>query len=296
MTIRLAGPPVAEAVLATARAAVQAGRAAGRPHPQLVSLHRAATSPFAVYLRQQAKAAESVGIGFTPVALPPETTATSLRALVEKFGADPAVHAVLLEHPLPPAWNSFDAISTLPAPKDVDGIGAENLGRLIARTPLQVPAVAQAALAIARHHGVAVAGKRVAVIGRSETVGLPLALLLLLKGPRGDATVTVAHSQTPNLAAALAGAEVIFSCAGQPALLTRSVVPKGAAVIDVGLSTAPDPTTPGKVHIVGDADAAELDGWASALTPVPGGVGPVTVACLMQNAAEGWKAVTAAGR
>jgi methylenetetrahydrofolate dehydrogenase (NADP+)/methenyltetrahydrofolate cyclohydrolase len=242
-----------------------------------------------VYLKHQSKAADAVGIRFEPIALPADAGAKELAALTGRLGADPTVDGVLVEHPLPPSFDFLGAVARLPVEKDVDGVGPANLGRLLARRPVQVPAVALAALRVAQHYGIAVAGRRVAVVGRSETVGLPLALLLLGRGPTADATVTVAHSKTPDLAAALLGSEVVFSCAGQPGLLDRSVVPKGAAVIDIGLSTTPDPTRPSGVRIVGDADAASLDGWASALTPVPGGVGPVTVACLMGNAVRGWE-------
>ena len=291
MTTSLLGPPVAERILSEARAAVARG-AAGRPPPGLVSVHRAATSPFAVYLKQQGKAAASAGVSFRAEALGPADGAADLARTVAQLNEDPTVHGVLVEHPLPQELDFLGAVRHLRPEKDVDGVSPENLGRLVARRPIQVPAVAEAALAIAAHYSLETVGRRVAVIGRSETVGLPLALLLLARGAGGDATVTVAHSRTPNLARALAGCELVFSCAGHPGLLDRSNVPEGAAVVDVGLSTVPDPSRPSGVRIAGDANAAALDGWASALTPVPGGVGPVTVACLMSNAVRGWERLT----
>ena len=149
-----------------------------------------------------------------------------------------------------------------------------------------MPAVARAALAIAVHYGLPLDGERVAVVGRSETVGLPLALCLAGKASGINATVTVAHSRTRPLAAALEGARTIFSCVGHPGLLDRSNVPKGAAVVDVGLSSVPDAGARGGSRPAGDANAAALEGWADALTPVPGGVGPVTVAELMSSVAR----------
>lgn len=283
MTVRLLGGPVAEEVLAGARARV-ASHPGGRP-PLLVSVHRAETSPFSVYLKNQAKNAAAVGIEFRDTALPAGARAGDLEQTVRSLSEHAAVDAVLVEHPLPPELDFFAAIAALDPRKDVDGVGPVNLGRLVERRPLHVPAVAAAAIRIARHYGLSLAGRRVAVVGRSETVGLPLALLLLAKGAGGDATVTVAHSRTTDLASALAGSELIFSCAGHPGLLNRTNVPQGAAVIDVGLSTVPDPSKASGVRIVGDADAASLDGWAGALSPVPGGVGPVTVACLMEAVA-----------
>ncbi|HYK92707.1 MAG TPA: bifunctional 5,10-methylenetetrahydrofolate dehydrogenase/5,10-methenyltetrahydrofolate cyclohydrolase [Thermoplasmata archaeon] len=288
MTRRLEGKPVADAILARAREAVREGVASGRPMPGLASVHRVAATPFAVYLRRQAKAAEAAGLGFRDEALPPDANAAVLRGRIAELDADPTVHAVILEHPLPADLDFTGAVSLLRPAKDVDGVSPLNLGFLVARHPVQAPAVALGAIAIARHHGLRLSGEHVAVIGRSETVGVPLALLLLARGEGANATVTVAHSKTRHLSAALADSTVIFSCAGQPGLLTRDVVPQGAAVIDVGLSTVPDPSSPSGQRIVGDADAASLEGWADALTPVPGGVGPVTVAQLMANAVHGW--------
>jgi methylenetetrahydrofolate dehydrogenase (NADP+)/methenyltetrahydrofolate cyclohydrolase len=249
----------------------------------LASVHRAENGPFAVYLKNQARNAEKAGIAFRPVALPTGATAVDLARIVRSLNDDPAVDGVLVEHPLPSGLDFSGAIAALDPVKDVDGVGPTNLGRLVARRPLHVPAVAAAALRIARHYDLPIAGHRVAVIGRSETVGTPLALLLLERGSGGDATLTVAHSKTPDLRAALAGSETIFSCAGRPGLLTREVVPRDAAIVDIGLSAVPDPTKPSGIRMAGDADAVSLDGWAGALSPVPGGVGPVTVACLMAS-------------
>jgi methylenetetrahydrofolate dehydrogenase (NADP+)/methenyltetrahydrofolate cyclohydrolase len=148
--------------------------------------------------------------------------------------------------------------------------------------------VAQAAVDIARHYRLPIAGERVVVLGRSETVGLPLALLLAGRGPGGNATVTVLHSRSPDLKESLSKARTIFSCVGHPGLLTRATVPEGAHVVDVGVSSVPDPARPGAAKAVGDADAAALDGWAASLTPVPGGVGPVTVAELMASTVRAW--------
>lgn len=281
------GAPVAERLLDAARTEVEARVRGGARRPSLVSVHRAEATPFSVYLKQQAKGAERAGISFRSIAVDPAAGAVGLAALVAGLDRDPAVHAVLVEHPLPPSWEFASAVDRLRPEKDVDGVTTANLGRLAAGRPLQVPAVARAALRIAEEYHAPVQGRRVAVVGRSETVGRPLALLLLGRGI--DATVTVAHSRTPDLAMSLTGADTIFSCVGQPGLLNRRTVPPGAAVVDVGVSTVPDPTRPSGVRIAGDADPAELDGWASGLTPVPGGVGPLTVACLMENAVTGWK-------
>lgn len=294
MTLRLEGKPVVAALEAESRAAV--ARVAGSPPPALVSVHRGVESPFRFYLKRQAKAADAVGISFRDEPLGAADGPAELVRRVTALDRDPNVHAVLLEHPLPAPFDFYAAVDVLRPEKDVDGVGPENLGRLVAQRPVHVPAVALAAIAIARHYDLPLEGERVAVLGRSETVGLPLALLLAGKARGINATVTLLHSRTPNLAASLSGARTIFSCVGRPRLLTRELVPRGANVVDVGLSSVPDPNRPGISLAVGDADASSLDGWADSLTPVPGGVGPVTVAELMASTVRAWQVQTGGTR
>lgn len=287
-TERLLGKPIAEAIAAESRAAIRAAPA-GRPPPSLVSVHRGVDSPFRFYLRRQARAAAEVGVQFRDEPLGPGAGPADLVERMRRLDQDPTVHAVLLEHPLPAPFDFYRAVGELRPEKDVDGVGPENLGRLVAQRPVHAPAVARAAVAIARHYRLPLEGEPVVVLGRSETVGLPLALLLAGKAEGIHATVTVAHSRTKDLRATLAGARTIFSCVGRPGLLTREVVPEGTHIIDVGLSSVPDPAKPGRSLAVGDADARALEGWAGSLTPVPGGVGPVTVAELMANCVRAWQ-------
>ncbi len=296
MTLRLEGRVVAERLLAEAQNRVQRGRAEGADPPTLASVHLGESGAFSFYLRQQEKTAREVGIGFRSVALPVDADQSRLTDEVRGLDADPAIHAILVQHPLPARLDFFDAISRLRPDKDVDGVGAPNLGRLVAQRAGQAPAVARAAMAILQHYGIPVAGRRVTVLGRSQTVGLPLALLLASRGPAGDATVTIAHSRTPDLKRTLQDQEIVLSCVGQPNLLTRELVARNTVVIDVGLSSVPDPSRTSGFRGVGDADAASLEGWVEALTPVPGGVGPVTVAQLMANAVSGWERLTRGAR
>jgi methylenetetrahydrofolate dehydrogenase (NADP+) / methenyltetrahydrofolate cyclohydrolase len=288
MTQRLEGKPVAEVLNRESRASIQA-RLSGTPSPSLVSVHRGVDSPFRFYLRRQAKAAGEVGVEFREESLAPGGGPADLVERLRSLDRDPAVHAVLLEHPLPPPFDFYAAVSVLRAEKDVDGVSPANLGRLVAQRPAHVPAVALGAVAIARHYRLPLEGERVVVLGRSETVGLPLALLLAGKSSGINATVTVVHSKTRDLKGALSEARTIFSCVGHPGLLTRSVVPEGAHLVDVGLSSVPDPERPGVQKAAGDADPVSLEGWAGSLTPVPGGVGPVTVAQLMASTVLAWK-------
>jgi methylenetetrahydrofolate dehydrogenase (NADP+) / methenyltetrahydrofolate cyclohydrolase len=291
MTQRLEGKPVAEALNAESRESIRAAPAGTRP-PSLVSVHRGVESPFRFYLRRQAKAAREVGVEFREESLAPGAGPAELVERLQTLDRDASVHGVLLEHPLPPPFDFYAAVSELRAEKDVDGVGPANLGRLVAQRPAHVPAVALGAVAIARHYGLPLEGERVVVLGRSETVGLPLALLLAGKSTGINATVTVAHSKTRDLKATLSPARTIFSCVGHPGLLTRSVVPEGAHVVDIGLSSVPDPERPDVQKAAGDADPASLEGWAGSLTPVPGGVGPVTVAQLMASTVLAWRRLT----
>jgi len=294
MTVRLEGKPVAERIDEATRSAIRS-LPSGAPPPCLASVHRGVDSPFRYYLKRQAKAPGALGISFQDEPLRP---GDGQRELVDRLGGldrDPSVHAVLLEHPLPAPFDFYQAVAALRPAKDVDGVGTANLGRLVAQTPVQVPAVALAAVEIARHYELPIAGEPVAVLGRSETVGLPLALLLAGKGIGLNATVTVVHSRSRDLPGALAHARTIFSCVGRPGMLTRKLVPEGAFVVDVGVSTAPDPARPGSSKTVGDADFADLDGWAAGVTPVPGGVGPVTVARLMANTLQAYRWLSAEG-
>lgn len=287
MTRKLYGKPVADALLDEVRSHLT--NRGSRPVPVLASVHVGEGGPFAFYLKQQERTARAVGVGFREIALPETTTPESLLASLETLQADPTVHAVLLQHPLPAGLDFQRAVDALSPEKDVDGVSSRNLGHLVEGQPIQAPAVALGVLQILRFYDVAIGGRRVAVVGRSSTVGRPIALLLSARGGSGDGTVTLAHSRTPRLADALAGSQVIVSCAGVPGLIHRGVVPKDSVVIDVGLSSVPDPSAPSGVRGVGDADAASLEGWAEALTPVPGGVGPVTAAQLMWNVVTGWE-------
>jgi methylenetetrahydrofolate dehydrogenase (NADP+) / methenyltetrahydrofolate cyclohydrolase len=290
MTTRLEGRVVAEAIDKTSRASI-VSVGAGGPPPSLVSVHRGVDSPFRFYLRRQGKAAAAIGIAFRDIALDPGDGQEELAASLRSLDRDSSVHAVLVEHPLPPPFDFYRAVDELRPEKDVDGVGARNLGRLVAQRPVHIPAVATAAFQIAKHYHLPLDGEAVAVVGRSPTVGLPLAVLLASPPPGGNAAVSVLHSKSGDLAPRLNGVRTIFSCAGRPGLLNRANVPEGAHIIDVGLASVPNPDRPGSQLAVGDADARSLDGWAASLTPVPGGVGPVTVAELMAATVRSWQSL-----
>ncbi len=288
-TLRWEGKSLADQLYARTRSRVESIRKHARGPPLLASVAVGEGGPFNVYQRQQGKMAERAGIEFSATLLPEDVRQHDLEAKVRALASDPSVSGVILQHPLPGSLDFLRAVSLLPASMDVDGVGSENLGRLAAHRPVQVPAVAQASRDLLLHYQVRPEGRRVVVVGRSETVGIPTALLLLLRGPQGDATVTVAHSRSKDLDSILRTGEIVISCVGRPGLLRRSNIAQGAFVVDVGLSTTPDPSRPTGVRMEGDADARDLEGWAGAITPVPGGVGPVTVADLMGNCARAYE-------
>ncbi len=257
------------------------------PVPGLASVAVGEGSPFHLYQRQQRRAAEKLGLAFKGIVLPQRTTPEELHRVVNDLNKDPTVHGIILQHPLPSPLDFFSVMSMVEPAKDIDGVGAVNLGRLLSRRPMHVPAVALAARDILRSYRVQISGEPVVVVGRSETVGLPTALLLLMKGEPGDATVTVAHSRSKDLDGIISRGKVLISCAGVPGLLHRKNVAAGTTVIDVGLSTVPDASAPGGTRMAGDT--VGLEGWAAALTPVPGGVGPVTVSELLRSTVMGWE-------
>lgn len=191
---------------------------------------------------------------------------------LRQISADPAVHGLMVEHPLPLGVDSVDLYASIPPEKDVEGISCANLGRLMLGRPLMVASTAAAVMRILDHYDIALAGRRAVVVGRSSIVGKPLASLLLAR----DATVVHCHSRTPDLAVETLRADVLVVAAGKPGLIRAEHVGEGAVVVDVGINFE-------NGRMVGDVDFDSVRPRASAITPVPGGVGPVTTAMLLSN-------------
>jgi methylenetetrahydrofolate dehydrogenase (NADP+)/methenyltetrahydrofolate cyclohydrolase len=209
-----------------------------------------------------------------------DASAADVGATLRRLSADAGVHGIILQTPLPTGVDGVEVAGDIAFEKDVDGANPLSLGRLTAGLPAFAPATAAAVMRLLDDHGVALSGRRVVVVGRSLVVGKPVAMLLLAR----DATVTVCHSRTVDLPARAAEADVLVAAVGRPRMLGAEHVAPGAVVIDVG--TTPDENG----ALVGDVDAAAVTGRAGAVTPVPGGVGPVTTALLLLNT------VTAAAR
>ncbi|MEN3536894.1 bifunctional 5,10-methylenetetrahydrofolate dehydrogenase/5,10-methenyltetrahydrofolate cyclohydrolase [Microbispora sp. ZYX-F-249] len=271
----LSGKELAAAVRTEAAERAAALAAAGRP-PKLAVVVATADESSAWYVRSIARAAEKAGIACDIVDLGAEADPGRIRERLAELSADDTVHGVILQTPLPRGAKLEDLAGAIAIEKDVDGANPLSLGRLAAGLPAFAPATAEAVVAILDHHGVDLAGLHVAVVGRSTVVGKPAAHLLLDR----NATVTVCHSRTRDLAAITAVADVVVAAAGRAGLITAEHVRTGAVVVDVGTN----PTEDG--GLVGDVDAVAVADKAGALTPVPGGVGPVTTALLLRHTVQ----------
>lgn len=228
-----------------------------------------------VYVRNKEKACRETGILSRTYELPEGVSQPELEALIVSLAADERVHGILLQLPLPEGLDAGSALAKIPPSKDVDGFSAENLGRLVRGEKALVACTPLGVMKLLESAGISPAGKRAVVLGRSETVGKPLALLFL----NADATVTVCHSRTENLKEICREADILVSAVGKPGFVTEDMVKEGAVVIDVGINRGAD----GK--LCGDVDFERVAPRTSYITPVPGGVGPMTVAMLLCNTA-----------
>ena len=229
------------------------------------------------YVTGKAKACDAVGIRNTTLRRPATISEAELLGLIAELNADPGVDGILVQLPLPKHISEARVIEAIALEKDVDGFHPLNVAALWQKHDCILPCTPKGIIAMLREAGVDIAGKRAVVIGRSNIVGLPVAKLLLDE----NATVTIAHSRTRNLAEVTRGAEILVVAIGRPKFVTADMVAEGAVVIDVGVNR--DPET-GK--LCGDVDYAAIEPKASVITPVPGGVGPMTITCLMQNTVE----------
>ncbi|MEG0820430.1 MAG: bifunctional methylenetetrahydrofolate dehydrogenase/methenyltetrahydrofolate cyclohydrolase FolD [Burkholderiaceae bacterium] len=230
----------------------------------------------AVYVRNKVKACEDAGIRSVLERLPASTTEAELLARIESLNADPAIHGILVQLPLPQQIDEHKVIETIAPDKDVDGFHVSNAGLLMTGTPHFRPCTPYGVMKMFESIGYSLAGKHAVVIGRSNIVGKPMAMLLLAE----NATVTIAHSRTTDLAAMTRQADVIVAAVGRRNLLTADMVKPGAVVIDVGMNK----DEAGK--LCGDVDTAGVSEVAGWITPVPGGVGPMTIAMLLVNTVE----------
>jgi methylenetetrahydrofolate dehydrogenase (NADP+)/methenyltetrahydrofolate cyclohydrolase len=227
-----------------------------------------------VYVRNKRRACEKAGLASQLHRLPADTSEAELLALLARLNADPLVHGILVQLPLPPQIGTERVLEAVDPCKDVDAFHPENVGRLVQGRPRFLPCTPHGVQQLLLRNGIEIAGRRVTIVGRSDIVGKPLANMLIQRG--ADATVTVCHSRTRDLAAVTREAEILVVAIGRARFVTAEMVAPGAAVIDVGMNRA------GQV-LCGDVDFDRVSQVAGAITPVPGGVGPLTVTMLLYN-------------
>jgi methylenetetrahydrofolate dehydrogenase (NADP+)/methenyltetrahydrofolate cyclohydrolase len=246
------------------------------------------------YVRSKDRKAAELGLHSVKHELPADTDQATLLALVAELNADPAVHGILVQSPPPPQINEAEVVLAIDPRKDVDGFHPVNVAKLAMEDPTGfVPCTPLGCIRLLHEAGIETAGKSAVVVGRSMIVGKPMALLLMKRGPGGDATVTVAHSRTRNLAEVTRGADIVIAAIGHPHFLGAEHIREGAVVIDVGINRVDDPTHTKGYRLVGDVDYDAVASKCAAITPVPGGVGPMTIAMLMANCVTAAERLTA---
>lgn len=240
-----------------------------------------------LYVGMKQRAAAEAGIHSRHVPLPADASQAELLALIDELNTDPAIHGILVQLPLPPQIDESKVLLAIDPAKDVDGFHPINVGRLTTGDPdVLAPCTPRGVIEMLLRSGCDPSGRHAVVVGRSNIVGKPMALLLLRRAHGGNATVSVAHSRTANLGALTRTADILIVAVGWPNTITPDMVKPGATVIDVGTNRVEDPGHPRGYRVVGDADFEGVREVAGAITPVPGGVGPMTIAMLLANTVE----------
>lgn len=238
------------------------------------------------YVTAKEKACREAGMYSREIRLPAETPEQVVVETVKALNADPAIHGILVQLPLPKGISEKKVVDAIAAEKDVDGFTPVNVGRMLIGEDCFLPCTPHGIVKLIEVTGMDIAGKHAVVIGRSNIVGKPVAALLARKGPHANATVTLCHTGTPDLSVYTKTADVVVVAAGRPNTLTGDMLKPGAVVIDVGVNRVPDATKPKGYRLCGDVDFASCAEVAAAITPVPGGVGPMTITMLLWNTLE----------
>jgi methylenetetrahydrofolate dehydrogenase (NADP+)/methenyltetrahydrofolate cyclohydrolase len=241
------------------------------------------------YVTAKERTCEDLGIYSDDNRLPEETTQQELLALVEKMNKDPKINGILVQLPLPKHLNEAEVLLAIDPDKDVDGFHPMNVGKMMVGEKAFLPCTPHGVIQLLIRSGVTIEGANVAIVGRSNIVGKPLANMLIQKNKTGNATVTVCHTRTKDLADKTMQADIVIAAAGRPNMVTENMVKEGVVVIDVGVNRVEDATKKSGYRLVGDVDFEAVKEKASLITPVPGGVGPMTITMLMYNTVESAK-------
>lgn len=261
----------------------------GGRRPKLVAILVGDDGASRTYVNNKEKACQDVGFDSAVLRYPAEISEGELLAKIREINEDPGVDGLIVQLPLPPHIDEDKVINTISPLKDVDGFHASNVGKMVLGEPSFVSATPFGIMALLEHYQIDTKGKHCVVLGRSNIVGRPISNLLSLKGNPGDCTVTICHSRTKNVEQYTRMADIVIAAIGIPKFLKEDMVKDGAIVIDVGITRVPDETRPKGYRIVGDVDFENVAPKCSYITPVPGGVGPMTIVSLMRNTLQALK-------
>ena len=296
------GKQIAQTIRGELREQIAALRAEGKRAPKLAVVLVGHSPASETYVANKLKACAEVGIEAEKIAYDEYTTEQTLLNEIHRLNNDDSIDGFIVQLPLPAHINELTILSAIDYRKDVDGLTPENVGRTVQGLPSIVSATPRGIRELLARYSIPTEGKHVVVIGRSNIVGKPIAMLLMQRpylslpgmsaASLGDATVTVCHSKTQDLASICRTADIIIVAAGSPNLVTASMVKPGATVIDVGINRIDDPASPRGYRLVGDVDFEHVAPVAGFITPVPGGVGPMTIVSLMQNTIQAYHEYT----
>ena len=264
-------------------AAVSEIKSQGKRAPHLAAILVGTNGASMTYVGAKVKACELVGFNSTLIDLPVETTEETLLDQIRALNENPEIDGFIVQLPLPKHIDEQKVLMAVHPDKDVDGFHPTNVGRMALDLPTFLPATPYGIMELLERYKIVTSGKQVVVIGRSHIVGRPMSILMSQKRPAGDATVTIAHSRTTNLAELTLKADIVVAALGIPEFLTAEMVKPGAVIIDVGITRVPDETKKRGYRIAGDVHFESVAEKASYITPVPGGVGPMTIAMLLKN-------------
>ena len=278
----ISGPEVSSEIYGELRARIEKLKSEGTI-PGLAVILVGDDPASQVYVRNKGRKCEELGMHSVTIVLPNETTEAELLQKIDSLNKDPSIHGFLVQLPLPSHIDEDKVIESISPEKDVDGFHPVNVGRMLIGKPGFLPATPAGVQQMLIRSGVETAGKHVVIVGRSNIVGKPMAALMIQRGLGADSTVTVVHSKTKDLADITRQADILIVAIGKPRFITADMVKEGATVIDVGTNRIDDPTSPKGSRLVGDVDFDNVKEKVSAITPVPGGVGPMTICMLMAN-------------
>ncbi|HWI92159.1 MAG TPA: bifunctional 5,10-methylenetetrahydrofolate dehydrogenase/5,10-methenyltetrahydrofolate cyclohydrolase [Flavisolibacter sp.] len=255
----------------------------GKQVPHLVAVLVGNNGASETYVASKVRACQEVGFKSTLIRLEEDISSLKLLDVIIDLNRDPDVHGILVQLPLPKHISEEEVINTIDPNKDVDGFHPNNIGRMILGHPTFIPATPYGIMLLLEHYKIDTKGKHAVVVGRSNIVGRPISILLSENRPQGNCTVTICHSHTKNLKEICQSADIIIAALGRPHFITTDMVKEGAVIVDVGITRVPDASKKSGYRIAGDVDFENVAPKCSFITPVPGGVGPMTIAALMKN-------------